>query len=102
MSYTEKNSEEERVRRASLSERLGAAANLAEGLAHEVHNPLNCALLQLAVLQQRLEQPDCQPSSLRPVAALVEQALRRLELLFKDLVRAGVLQARRPDDGAAP
>src|SRR6185436_18290504 len=73
-------------RRALLTERLAAGGSLAEGLSHEVHNPLNCALLQLAVLQRRLEQPDCQPATLQPVAALVEQALRRLELLFNDFV----------------
>ena len=76
-------------RRALLAERLSAAGTLAEGLSHEVHNPLNCALLQLAVLQRRLEQPDCQPATLQPVTELVERALRRLELLFNDFVSLG-------------
>jgi signal transduction histidine kinase len=86
MSDGDVNTADQTHRRALLTERLSAAGTLAEGLSHEVHNPLNCALLQLAVLQRRLEQPDCQPATLQPVAELVEQALRRLELLFNDFV----------------
>src|SRR4051812_24873528 len=86
---------EQTLRRALLTERLAAVGTLADGLAHEVHNPLNGALLQLAVLQRRLEQPDCGPASLQPVAGLVEEALRRLELLFNDLV--SLLQPRSPE-----
>src|SRR3954468_13710624 len=86
MSHTEVDLEAGALRRASLAERLAAAASLADGLAHEIHNPLNCALLQLAVLKRRLELPDCQPAAVQPVAELVEQALRRLELLFNDFV----------------
>jgi hypothetical protein len=80
------NGADQTHRRALLTERLAAAGTLAEGLSHEVHNPLNCALLQLAVLQRRLEQPNCHPATLQPVADLVEQALRRLEMLFNDFV----------------
>jgi signal transduction histidine kinase len=80
------NAGEETLRRALLAERLAAVSTLAEELAHEVHNPLNCALLQLAVLQRRLAQPDCRPATLQPVAELVEQSLRRLEVLFNDFV----------------
>jgi signal transduction histidine kinase len=83
------NAGDETHRRALLIERLVAAGTLAEGLSHEVHNPLNCALLQLAVLQRRLEQPGCQPASLEPVAKLVERALRRLELALNDFVSFG-------------
>jgi signal transduction histidine kinase len=91
MSDGDVSPEQERLRRALLAERLAAVGSLADGLAHEIHNPLNCALLQLAVLQRRLELPDCQPPTLQPVTQLIEQALRRLELLFNDfasLVRA--------------
>jgi signal transduction histidine kinase len=77
---------DETHRRTLLTTRVAAAPTLAEGLSHEVHNPLNCALLQLAVLQRRLEQPGCRPETLQPVAELVEQALRRLELLLNDLL----------------
>jgi hypothetical protein len=73
---------------------------LIEGLAHQVYNPLNCALLQLAVLQRRLDQPDCQPETLRPVAALVERALRRLERVFRELVSR--LESGTADCGDLP
>jgi hypothetical protein len=76
----------ETLRRSLLVDRLVAAGSLAEGLAHEVQNPFNVARLQLAVLQRRLEQPDCQPATLRPVTELVSLALRRLEVLFSDLL----------------
>jgi signal transduction histidine kinase len=86
MNDADVNAANEPVRRALLTERMAAVGTLAEALSHELYNPLNCALLQLAVLQRRLAQPDCQPASLQPVAELVEQALRRLELLFNDLL----------------
>jgi signal transduction histidine kinase len=92
MNDSDVNSEPVALRRELLTQRLAAAGTLAEGLAHEVNNPLNCALLQLAVLQRRLEQPDCQPATLPAVAELVEEALRRLERLFNDLV--SLLQPR--------
>ena len=96
MSDAEANGDQQALRRALLIQRLAAVGSLADGLAHEVHNPLNCALLQLAVLQRRLEQPDCQPASLQPVAESVEHALRRLEVLLRDFV--SVVQYR----GASP
>jgi signal transduction histidine kinase len=78
--------DERTIRQSLLIQRMAAVGSLAEGLTHEVHNPLNCALLQLAVLQRRLAQPDCEVATLQPVATLVEQSLRRLELLFNDFV----------------
>jgi len=86
MSDADGKADQQAIRRSSLIQRMAAVGSLAEGLAHEVHNPLNCALLQLAVLQRRLEQPGCEPATLQPVAMRVEQALRRLELLFNDFV----------------
>jgi signal transduction histidine kinase len=86
MSDADADGDQPTIRQSLLIQRIAAVGSLAEGLAHEVHNPLNCALLQLAVLQRRLEQPDCEPATLQPVALLVEQALRRLELLFNDFV----------------
>src|SRR5947209_9250953 len=52
--------------RKLLVERIAGVGTLAEGLAHEVKNPLNGALLQLALLRRRLGQPDCDPASLEP------------------------------------
>jgi signal transduction histidine kinase len=101
MSDADGSADQQTIRQSLLIQRMAAVGSLAEGLAHEVHNPLNCALLQLAVLQRRLEQPDCEPSTLQPVARLVEQALRRLELLFNDFVS---LQPRSafPTEGDEP
>jgi signal transduction histidine kinase len=87
------------VRQSLLIQRMAAVGSLAEGLTHEVHNPLNCALLQLAVVHRRHEQPDCEPATLQPVAMLVEQSLRRLELLFNDFVS---LQPRSECASARP
>jgi uncharacterized protein (DUF2267 family) len=95
MNEAEMTAEPDDLLATLLTRRL--TETLGEGLAHEVYNPLNCALLQLAVLQRRLEQPDCQPESLRPVAALVERALRRLERLFRELVSR--LEAGTADSG---
>jgi signal transduction histidine kinase len=86
MNDVDLNAPDKSARRASLVERLVALGPLAEGISHELHNPLNGALLQLAVLQRRIEEPDCQPATLKPVAERVEQALRRLESLLSDLV----------------
>ena len=86
---------EDRLRRALAAERpaaLDALEALAAQLAHEIRNPLNCALLQLAVLRRRLETPGCSPPTVLAVAALVERSLRRLEALVNDSL-AGV-QAR--------
>jgi signal transduction histidine kinase len=86
---------EYKVRRALTAERpaaLDALEALAAQLAHEIRNPLNCALLQLAVLRRRLEAPGCSPPTVLAVAALVERSLRRLEALVNDSL-AGV-QAR--------
>jgi signal transduction histidine kinase len=68
------------------ADRLAAMGTLAAGLAHEVRNPLNAALLQLALLRRRLERPDCQPATLVPVADLVEQELQRLGRLVDDFI----------------
>jgi signal transduction histidine kinase len=76
----------EQQARAMRADRLAAVETLAAGLAHEVRNPLNAALLQLAVLRRRLERPDCTPSSVQPVADLVEHELQRLDHLVDDFI----------------
>lgn len=94
---TDADADPETLRRSLLVERLAAGGSLAEGLAHEVRNPFNVARLQLAVLQRRLEQPDCSPATLQPVTELMDASLRRLEVLFDDLL--SLLQPR-PVPGA--
>jgi signal transduction histidine kinase len=78
--------EQEALRRALRAERLAAVGTLAAGLAHEVRNPLNSALLQLQVLERRLERGETNPSALRPVAALVREEIGRLEVLVNDFL----------------
>jgi uncharacterized protein (DUF2267 family) len=85
MSDADPGGDLEMARRAMV-QRLAGGDALAETLGHEVLNPLNCALLQLAVLQRRLEEPDCRPLALRGVAEAVERALRRLVVMFNDFV----------------
>ena len=80
-------------------DRLREAGTLGEGLAHEVRNPLNGALLQLAVLARRLARPDCRPATVQPIADFVEQALRRLETAFNDvafLLHPGTAESAPP------
>src|SRR5205823_1814901 len=71
--------EQEMLRRTLRAERLAAVGTLAAGLAHEVRNPLNSALLQLQVLGRRVDRGDRDPASLKPVLGLVEDEIRRLE-----------------------
>lgn len=78
--------EQEMLRRTLRAERLAAVGTLAAGLAHEVRNPLNSALLQLQVLSRRLDKADATPGSLRPVVALVEDEIRRLERLVNEFL----------------
>jgi signal transduction histidine kinase len=51
-----------------------------------VRNPLNSAALQLQVLRRRLARGDSTPASIDPVAALVEDEIRRLERLVNDFL----------------
>jgi signal transduction histidine kinase len=79
-------SEQEMLRRALRAERLAAVGTLAAGLAHEVRNPLNSALLQLEVLSRRIDRGDTASGSLEPVVDAVEDEIRRLEVLVKDFL----------------
>jgi signal transduction histidine kinase len=78
--------EQEVLARTMRADRLSAVGTLAAGLAHELRNPLNAALLQLTVLRRRLERPDCQPQAIQPVAALVGHELARLDRLVDDFI----------------
>ena len=83
---TDVTTEQELARRTLRAERLAAVGTLAAGLAHEVRNPLNSATLQLDVLSRRLDRGDATPESVRPVAEIVREELRRLERLVNDFL----------------
>ncbi len=83
---TDVTAEQEMLRRALRAERLAAVGTMAAGLAHEVRNPLNSALLQLQVLGRRLDRGDATPETLRPITGLVEDEIRRLERLVSDFL----------------
>jgi len=71
--------ERDMLRRTLQTERLAAVGTLAAGLAHEVRNPLNSALLQLQVLRRRVEKGQREPASLLPVVEVVGGEIRRLD-----------------------
>lgn len=83
---TDVTAEQEMLRRALRAERLAAVGTLAAGLAHEVRNPLNSALLQLEVLDRRLDKGETKTEALRPVLNLVGDEVRRLERLVDDFL----------------
>jgi signal transduction histidine kinase len=83
---TDVTEEQEMLRRALRAERLAAVGTLAAGLAHEVRNPLNSALLQLQVLRRRMVRPGAGRETLEPIATLIEDEIRRLEHLVTDFL----------------
>jgi PAS domain S-box-containing protein len=75
-------------RRAASAEALNAMAPLALGLAHEIRNPLNAAVLELHLLARgiaRLEQPSVREPMRRRVH-VVESEIRRLERLLTEFL----------------
>ena len=89
-------------RRAANAEALNAIAPLALGLAHEIRNPLNAAVLQLHLLGRAVEKvPD--PVLSQPMVsrvAIVASELRRLERLvteFLELTRPRPPQREKVD-----
>jgi len=74
-----------RTRRA---ERLAALGTMAAGLAHEIRNPLNAAVLQLSVAERRLgaSTPAVEAKSAREALQLAEVEMRRLGGLVQDFL----------------
>lgn len=77
--------EKEMLRRTLRAERLAAVGTLAAGLAHEVRNPLNSALLQLDVLNRRAAK-GAPPESLRAVSDVVRAEIDRLGRLVSEFL----------------
>ena len=75
-------------RRAADAEALNAMAPLALGLAHEIRNPLNAAVLELHLLGrgiERLSDPAVRDPMKRRVG-IVEAEIKRLERLLTDFL----------------
>lgn len=77
--------EQAMLRRTLRAERLAAVGTLAAGLAHEVRNPLNSALLQLAVLDRRIHRGQT-AEQLLSVSRLVRDEIARLGRLVSDFL----------------
>jgi len=74
-------------RRAAEAEALAHMGTLAAGLAHEIRNPLNAALLQLHLLGRGVARlPEPQRPPLVDRIHIVESELRRLERLLSDFL----------------
>ena len=75
-------------RRAADAEAMNAMAPLALGLAHEIRNPLNAAVLELHLLGRAIERlPDAaarEPMKRR--VSIVESEIKRLERLLTDFL----------------
>ena len=66
---------------------IAALGGLTAGLAHEIRNPLNSALLQLAVLERRLKKLDEKTHAPQlQTVALVREELRRLDDLMNEFL----------------
>lgn len=89
-------------RRAASAEALNAMAPLALGLAHEIRNPLNAAVLELHLLGRSIDRLDDVASRdpMRRRVHIVESEIRRLERLlteFLELARPRAAQRDRVD-----
>jgi signal transduction histidine kinase len=71
-----------------MSEKLAAVGTLAAGLSHEIRNPLNAALLQLTLLERRVQRLETglQPPLLEPLE-LVKEEIRRLDHILEDFLQ---------------
>lgn len=88
-------------RRAADAEALNAMAPLALGLAHEIRNPLNAAVLELHLLGRSIEKlPDETRDPMKRRVSIVESEIKRLERLlseFLELARPRAPQRERVD-----
>jgi len=75
-------------RRAADAEALSAMGSLALGLAHEVRNPLNAAVLQLHLLSRGLDRlaDDKARTAMRSRVTIVEGEIARLERLLTEFL----------------
>jgi signal transduction histidine kinase len=90
-------------KRAAEAEALSAMGALALGLAHEIRNPLNAAVLQLHLLARAIERLDHDgKATMRQRVSIVETEIKRLERLlteFLELARPRGVEFGRVDLG---
>ncbi|MCU0684445.1 MAG: ATP-binding protein [Polyangiaceae bacterium] len=91
-------------KRAAEAEALSAMGELALGLAHEIRNPLNAAVLQLHLLARAIERLEHEgKASMRQRVSIVETEIKRLERLlteFLELARPRGIELDQVDLGA--
>ncbi len=75
----------------SYSRKLAALGRLTSGVAHEIRNPLNALVVQVALLRQKLEQE--QEGGVRRHLDILEAEVKRL-----DRVVQGFLKFTRPEE----
>jgi signal transduction histidine kinase len=76
------------ARRTHIAEKLAAVGTLTAGLSHEIRNPLNGAVLQLAVLERQIRKLEAsqQLPLLKPLT-VVRDEIRRLEHILQDFLQ---------------
>ena len=84
-------------RRTRLAEKLAAVGTVSAGLAHEIRNPLNAAVLQLQLLERRVAKADVD-GKIRETADLVRVEIGRLSHLVTDFLQFARPQAINPRD----
>jgi PAS domain S-box-containing protein len=84
-------------RRTRLAEKLAAVGTVSAGLAHEIRNPLNAAVLQLQLLERRVAKADVD-GKIRATADLVRAEIGRLSHLVTDFLQFARPQAINPRD----
>lgn len=73
---------------AQMAEKLAAVGTMTAGLSHEIRNPLNAALLQLTVLERRVQRlgGELHGPLLEPLL-LVKDEIRRLDHILEDFLQ---------------
>ncbi len=73
------------IDRTLQTEKLAAVGTLAAGLAHEIRNPLNGALLHVTYLERALKRSGADPDALE-AAGFIGTEIRRLSTLVKEFL----------------
>ena len=85
---------EESQRQLFHSHRLATVGRLAAGAAHEINNPLTVISLNVQVLEQLIEDLDCDPQILQRITKIADQG-ERISKIIQDLM--GFAHPAQPD-----